>query len=371
MAFQVKDFISIVASMVNHVRGATKKLTDFNVGSVNRTLIEASALEIDELYQQMFIGLKEAIPAATYSSFNFDKLGAVSAYVNVVFTVSPVSASAITIPAGTVVRVPNNTVGYTTDTELIIPAGTATGTVRVTADQTGVVGNALAGTITSIDVPITGVTVSNPAAAITGRDKETDEAQKIRFANYIQSLSRGPIASLEYGARTAVIKNSNGDITEQVVKSKVVEPYTTDTNQPLGYIDCYIYNGSGGTSAALQAETQKIIDGYYELDGTPVPGWKAAGIVCVVKLVTEQSQDVTGTLTVAPGYDAALIAPDVQTQITTYIQNLDIDATLIFNELISIAMSFDGVTDVSFTVPAADVNPASNVKLIPGTISIS
>ncbi len=56
--FQVKDFRSIVASMVNHVRATTTKITDFRVGGVARTLLEAPAIEIDELYQQMFNGLR-------------------------------------------------------------------------------------------------------------------------------------------------------------------------------------------------------------------------------------------------------------------------------------------------------------------------
>ncbi len=371
MAFQVKDFLSITASMVNHIRGATKKLTDFNVGSVNRSMLEAVSVEVDELYQQTLNGLRDAIPVATYRSFNFNKLPAIPAYVSVTFTVSPVSASAITIPAGTIIRVPNAVVGYTTDSELIIAAGVASGDVRVTADQIGVIGNALAGSIVSMDVLITDVTVSNPAAAINGRDEETNEEQKSRFNDYIKSLSRGPVGALEYGARTATIKNSNGDIVEQVTKSNIVEPYTTDTAQPLGYIDCYIYNGAGNTSAALQVETQKIIDGYYDLNGDPVMGWKASGIVCVVKLVAEQPQNVTGILTVAPGYDSLAIAAELGTQITTYIQGLDIDNTLILNELISLAMSIDGVTNIAYSAPVADVVPASNVKIIPGAITIS
>ena len=66
MSFQIKDFLSIVASMVNYMRGATSKITDYNVGSVARTMVEAPAIEIDQLYQQMLFGLRDAIPTATY-----------------------------------------------------------------------------------------------------------------------------------------------------------------------------------------------------------------------------------------------------------------------------------------------------------------
>lgn len=371
MAFQVKDFLSIVASMVNHMRGGTSMLTDFNVGSVNRSMIEASAVEIDELYQQMLSGLTEAIPVSTYQSFNFDKLVASSAYVGVTFTVSPVSASAIVIDAGSKVKVPYSAISYLTDSEVIIPAGVATATVRVTADTPGIIGNTLANTITEIVAPISDVTVTNLLAAISGRDEESNDEQRVRFADYIRSLSRGPIGAIEYGAKTATIKNTVGDITERVTKASVVEPYMTDNAQPLGYDDCYIYNGVGSTSVELQIETQKVINGYYDADGNPVMGWKAAGVVCTVRLVAEQAEDVTGVLTVMPGYDVTAIAPIVQEQVTTYIQDLDIEAALILNEFVSIAMDVEGVSNVAFTVPAADVAPAENVKIIPGIISIS
>lgn len=50
MAFQIKDFASIVASQINHARAVSDKITDFQPGSVARTIMEAPAVEIEELY---------------------------------------------------------------------------------------------------------------------------------------------------------------------------------------------------------------------------------------------------------------------------------------------------------------------------------
>ena len=47
MAFQIKNFVSICAGMINSMRANQTQITDFNVGSVARTLIEAPAIEID------------------------------------------------------------------------------------------------------------------------------------------------------------------------------------------------------------------------------------------------------------------------------------------------------------------------------------
>lgn len=73
MAFQIKKFQSIVASMINFVSGATDKITDFNIGSVVRTIIESIALELEELYYQLLQAVQEAIEEAIYRTFNFPR----------------------------------------------------------------------------------------------------------------------------------------------------------------------------------------------------------------------------------------------------------------------------------------------------------
>src|SRR3546814_2193358 len=100
MAFQTKDFVSIVASMINWMRSTQSKITDFNIGSVARTMVEAPAAEIDELYQQFFFGLKEAIPVSVYQSFDFEPIEAVPAAGLVRISIAPVASNTI-IPAGT------------------------------------------------------------------------------------------------------------------------------------------------------------------------------------------------------------------------------------------------------------------------------
>ena len=52
MAFQPRSFPQILAEMIAYVQSNTV-VSDFNVGSVARTLLEAAALEDDEQYFQM------------------------------------------------------------------------------------------------------------------------------------------------------------------------------------------------------------------------------------------------------------------------------------------------------------------------------
>lgn len=73
MAFQVKKFDSIIASMVNWISSNTSKITDFNVGSVVRTILESIAMELEELYYQLMKAVEEAIEEAIYRAFNFPR----------------------------------------------------------------------------------------------------------------------------------------------------------------------------------------------------------------------------------------------------------------------------------------------------------
>ena len=370
MAFQLKNFTSIVASMVNHARGATKKLTDFTVGSASRTLFEAVAIEQEEMYQQMFHGLRDAIPVSVYSAFDHDLLPAASASGDVTFTASPAPSNPIVIAAGSIVKVANKDITYTTQYEVILTNVSPAGSVRVVAVSVGADGNASANTITINSPDIATVAVTNQQPFITGRDIETEDERKARFAGYIKSISRGLKGSIEYGAKTAVDRDANGDIIEYVRFSLMVEPYQSDSAQPLGYIKCYIYNGVGSTTASLIAETQKVIDGYID-EGVYVEGWSAAGIVCTVSAVTEQPVAVTGVVTAAEGFTVTDLIPLVNNVIKVYIQKIEIGESCLVAEIYNKAMSIAGVKNFIPSAPNADVPAAENVKLIPGTVTIT
>ena len=370
MAFQLKNFTSIVASMVNHARGSTKKLTDFNVGSGIRSLFEAAAIEIEEQYQQMFHGLRDGIPVAVYSAFNHDLLEAAKSSGDVTFTASPAPSSPIVIPAGSIVKIANQEISFDTQYEVILTNGDPSVTVRVVALVSGVNGNAAANTITVNSPDIATVTVTNQQPFDTGREIETEDDRKIRFADYIKSISRGPKGSVEYGARTTVDTDANGDIIEYVRYSKVVEPYLTDTDQPLGYINCYIYNGVGSTTANLVTNAQNNIDGYVD-SGEYIFGWKGAGIVCAVSAVVEQAVAVTGVVTPEDGFSVSDLTPLVENAIKLYIQKIQIGESCFVAEIYKKAMSIDGVKNFVPSVPAADVPAAENVKLTPGTVTIT
>lgn len=372
MAFQIKDFSSIVLSMINHAKAVQDKITDFRIGAPSRTLIEAPAIEIEELYQQMFNGLIESIPTALYRTFKFDKLPAAAAYTVVTFSV-PVAPSPdpIVIPKGIVVRVPGGAVGYSTATQVSIAVGQTEVSVMVVADVEGTIGNTISGTITQMDTAIGVVSVTNENDVVSGRDLETELEREDRFKDFILALSRAPLASVEFGAKTAVLTDIDGLVIEYVDKAIVYEPFVSDPEALPGYIECYIFNGENGASQDLINATQEIIDGYIDDSGKKVIGWKAAGVICQVFAVTMVPVSVTVDVTVESGYLLADISPVVDSTIRDYVFNLDINETLIRSELIKRIKLLEGVGDVVITVPASNVPSEYNEKLYINTITVS
>lgn len=281
MPFQIKDFLSIVAGMVNHMRTTSRAITDFNVGSVARTMIEAPAIEIDELYQQMLAGLVEGIPTAVYRSFDFPLLPAVAASGLARFSAPAGHADAVVLPVG--VRVASDSaVEYRTVEAAVIAVGQTSVEVLVSAVAPGSGGNALPDAVTRLISPISGVSaVTNPAALSNGRGAETEAERKLRFAEFIQSLARGTVGSLIFAAKAAKVTDPTGATTlERVARVAVREG--------PGHVRLYVHNGAGATSAQLvQAVTDRIEGGEDPATGTITPGYRPAGMRVDVEAMTE------------------------------------------------------------------------------------
>lgn len=357
--------------MINWMRATTKKVTDYNIGSIVRTMLEAVAAEIDELYQQFFIGVKEAIPVSVYNSFSFEKLAAISAGGLIRVTLTP-SGTAGIISAGTTFSSPGLPTTYSAQTDVVVAIGASFVDVSVRADTPGTIGNISAlQTFTLSPSPSNFVSATNLTGFASGVDDETDDERKIRFAAYIASISRSTNAALAYGMSTSALYDTNGNIIERVATAVTVEPYLADSNQPIAMVDCYIHNGVGGTSSALLARTRQIVDGYYDVNGIAVPGYKASGIKTTVYAAVEQLVNVTGALTPEAGFDEPTLIAAATSTIAAYLQSLPIGATAVLAEITYLVKDIDGIYDFQMSVPSANVTVANNKKLMPGSINIT
>lgn len=313
MAFQLKDFVSIVASMTNRAKATQDKITDFNIGSVARTIMESSAIEIEEFYQRMFAGILEAIPTAIYLGFNFSLVSASAARGMVRITFGVPIEDPFTIPAGTIFVASSTNLHYLSVQDVAVPVGVSEINVLVECSVTGTVGNAIAGAIDSTQVfnlPTNAVVSNQPI--VSGQDAETDAERQARFTDFIQSLHRGTNGAVEYAAKSAQVYNTDGSVVEYVTRVGRVET--------PGTCDVFIYGASQAASPALLAEAQKLIDGYYDTaTGQFIPGYSPVGIRVRVFNMDELPVSAVFTVQMWPG---VTLTDAVQADILTRINNV-------------------------------------------------
>ena len=374
MAFQIKDFSSIAASLINVLRSITTKVTDFNRGSVVRSMLEATAAEIEELYLQMYTGLKEAIPVSVFTTFGFSALSAESASGVLRFTTpgGALATVAAAVPAGTLARVAGTSLTYATLADGIIAVGNSYVDVLAASTSPGLSGNTGADTITELVTPLAGVgAVTNPAPLINGRDAESDDDRRIRFQAYIAALARGTKSAVEYGVRQATVVDDLGVVVEYVAQALVVEPYTTNPSAPIGLVNVYVHNGAGATSSELVARAQQVVDGYYD-GGVAVPGWRAAGVQAVVLAASDVLINVSCVITVDGGYDSAQVVANCVDAVKAYLQSLGVGEDVRLSEIVAIIRrDVLGTFNVTVSAPSGDFAIASTSKAIPGVINIT
>lgn len=357
--------------MINWLKSTQNKLTDFNVGSVARTLVEAPAAEVDELYQQMFNGLKEGIEVSVYNSFQFAALPATPA-TGLIRVFITAQVSPVFIPAGTVFSSPATASQYASINDATIPVAGTFIDVSVAATTSGASGNLVSGaSFTLIPVPIGFSIASNVSAFVSGSDAETNDERKIRFNTFIQSLPRGTLSAIKYGLSTTVLYDAFGNISERVASSSLVEPYLADSMQPIAWVKCYIHNGVGSTTGALVAQAAKVVLGYDDDNGVAVPGWSAAGVKVEVFAATETSVSITGSLTAINGFDEPTLITAATQAVYAYIASRGIGESVILAELIRLVKDIDGVYDITFSLPLANVTADAQTKLVHGTILIT
>lgn len=358
MGYTMLTESQIVSNLIDTYTSLTTTADDVNNGSALRSTFEAFAQELKRLYQNMSESAAETQKMAAYTMFKFNLLPAQAAYTMENFNVSTAPTTDVTVPTGTIVGVKGTNIQYTTPADMVWTAGNPSISLRVVCTQTGTIGNQRANTITELVTPIAGlsnVTVTNPKSVVTGSDLETEDARANRFQQWINSLHRGDKQSIPYGAKTAKLIDEYGYVSEQVMKSQLVEGSGSNT--------LYIDNGTFDTSSALLSQCQQVIDGYIDSNGVIQIGYKAAGIPTTVQIASLQT--VTNSVSVTPenGYTFAMIQQSVRDAITNLIQSLDIGDALKLSDLQTVIGNTPGVLTFNILSPTADIVPADGTLL--------
>jgi hypothetical protein len=312
VALTVDTFSVIIQRLITYLQANTSRITDYNRGSVIRTLLEAVALEMDKLYYQLELlqnasFIKSAAGDdldAKAQDFGLTRIPATKATVTVRLSrLTPAPVGGIAIPAGSIWSTlprftTSDAVQFTNAVAYTIPAGDTFLDISVEAVVAGQSGNVLATEIVVNSSNVEGVDfLGNPLAATGGDDIETDAELRSR----ISLIFRGNNAGTEDNYKSVLLGN-----TLAVVSSVSVvgpgEPLMTRDSGVGGKVDIYFK----GNALPTQASESFLFVNGTDYNFSPYifdpPDYPNARLVPVNSIVQIQDLDTLDILVAGTDY---------------------------------------------------------------------
>jgi uncharacterized phage protein gp47/JayE len=261
------------------------------------------------------------------------------------------AAGAGSVPIGTIIATEFNSLGQTvefvTTTLGSFGALALSVSVQVEAQLAGAAGNVAAGEVTRLVSTLfdSTITATNPSRLSGGAEEESDESLRERVRTFPSTIRRATLAALEYGAKTVA----------GVESAKASE-------SDSGIVTVYVADGTGYSNAELNAAVQ-----------LELLNWRAAGVVVQVVSAEPLEQDLTFSVKAKSGFDVVASTTLIQDAIEARMAKLTMGEVLYLDELKAavFALAPDLIQRVVFTLPALDVTPAGNQKVVPGTITVT
>lgn len=273
---------------------------------------------------------------------------------SVTFTVA--DADGYTIPAGTLVRanVGEEPVDFATDEDLLIAAGAVTGTVAVTAQSPGTVGNGQpVGRLLELLDAVTSVnTVQVAATTGGGRNPEDGAAFLQRATPTLSRLTTTVVRPPDVEAYVASLA-----VAHRIKCLDLYDPLSDgEPGDHPGYVTVAVATAGGGALPALTKES--LLD---QLEDAMHAGLKVAVVDADVTVV-----DVNVSVLRRRGYDDADVEAAVLGVLEAYLNpdSWDWSRLVRVNELIAQVDTAAGVDVVlAITTPAADLPLPGNAPL--------
>jgi uncharacterized phage protein gp47/JayE len=357
MSFVKKTYSEIYQTMEDQTRQMLPELSDFQEGSVIRSLYESFAYEMAILYEQLDLVYQSGfIDSATGTDLDHivAVLGASRnepdfATGEVTFSRDGASDEAMTIPSGTLVTTEDEEISmgdgtselsrkaYVTTLELTLQAGVTEGTVPIKAEDAGSDKVTDAGTIIVMPTPVPGIeaVTNQEPVRFLGRDLETDAELVSRTKQIL--LGSG-------NASTTAIKNallSLPGIRQVAVQEVFDDPNDPDNSKNFGRIKVYVDGLTTDNTKNLQDKIDQV---------------RSAGVFCElfpaekIYIIWPQTQ-----ITYANPYVDQETKQQIQnalyTQITTYVDSLDMGTPLLNSQLLKQSLAVEGIDDINFGLP--------------------
>ena len=334
--FTPKTHDEILTDEILWATAHSTKISDFNDGSINKAILSAVAIVIEEAYYDIMLGWKASLRYALQRSLGFERLGGAKSAGNQTFSRSTPAPADVPIDIGTITATEDGVRFVTIEDGAILSGNTDSAPIAVNAEEVGSNGNVSAGTINTLVSTPSGVeTVSNASATVGGVNAESDNDYDARFALYIQGLTRSSIVGLESGALGVV----------GVSEAKIYEVSS-------GNLILFVNDGSGVASVSLITDVATVMEG----DGsTENPGYRPAGIFISYQSSAKVLINVTATIYHDNTVESTEIEASVTEAITEYINGLKIGEDVVISGIIASAKGVAGVKDFTISAPATNV----------------
>ncbi len=354
--FDIKTYGALVQDMTTWILANQDAITDFNEGSISRSITEATARVMARLYMKCLAGFENYNIQIPSRAFGVNQKSGQAASGEVTFSIDSATGSDITIASGVLLQSVDGDLYETTEDGTITAGNTDSDAVSVQAQETGSEYNLQAGELTLILDSTEADSVTNASYITGGQNQESNEAYLQRFQEYTLGLSKANVTG-----QISVAADIDG-----VNSASLVEHFPP----AAGYYNTTIYieDGGGVAPQTLVDTVQLAIDG----NNNTIAGTRGSGTRCRVLSSTVLSTNVTIELLGVPGIDLSIIEYLATSSITGYMNNLDIGETFRVNELINRIMDNTAeIQDVNSLSPSANIVPSSNQVVRLGTLNIS
>jgi uncharacterized phage protein gp47/JayE len=328
MTFEPKKFEEIYTNMVQKSQEKVPTLTDFQVGSVIRTMYESFAYEIGILYEQLnqvylsafidsaegsqlemlvaLLGIQRGLPDFAEGTVTFQR---------------DLGTDIIEIPVGTLVTTEDSEKSpkkaYTTIESQIFPANSKTLDVKIQAVEPGEEQVTKEETINIMPLPVTGIksVINKSPIQFTGKKTETDEELR----------KRAKIALISSG-KASNIALENALLSQPSIKEvKLIERFN-EPDKKYGLVDIFV----DGVDFSNETKVQSLKN---QIDKV-----RAAGVFVRLQSAIPVPIDAVFKIEINPGIkisemERKTIEKSVEESIINYISQTKMGQPLLFSQL--------------------------------------
>ena len=314
-----KSISDILGGLIDYTSTHTSEITDFTPGSIVRSIYEAEAMELEQLYTLSIENILWGIRHSVLDAFGFTPKDATAAFGYVTVTLSTPLAAPLVLAKGTSFYSSKDTaesIMFVTQDSYFIDTGTSSFQVVVYCTQLGTIGNIDSNYIdTMSSTQLTSKTATNEEPFATGTNEESTDSVLQRFRQFVATRGRATVNAVDYAARSV---------------AGVTGVYIYETT---GDFIVYAHDANGDLNPYMMNQVTNAVNLY-----------RPVGIPWSVRPVSKLVKGITFEIAVT---DSSLVDDSFQTGLAEYVkkylQSFTAGQYLVQNELTKYIMGYSTI----------------------------